>query len=134
MNWKYYCPYCRAHLNPSEDHVILLADSKYGKGIFVFDHEPGNYDLILPEGIEVEKGQHWDFYCPVCNKNLQSEENENIAKVHMKDPQGSDHMVMFSRIAGEQSTFLVRGDGVKEYGADCINYAAVLWNKYFLTH
>jgi len=131
MKWNYFCPQCSAHLNPVKEHVVLLADCSFGRGLFMFSNEPGDYQLVLPKGISVEKGQLWDFYCPVCRADLKLEAEPNIAMIKMTDSTGSEHSMLFSRVAKERCTFVVNAEGVKVYGPDSINYADVLWNKMF---
>ena len=81
MKWTYRCPHCRAHLNPGESAIILSATGDAGRGLFLFNAAPGDYELVLPEGIALEKGQKWEFSCPICRENLISAADGNIATI-----------------------------------------------------
>ncbi len=131
MQWVYRCPFCQAHLNPSGERVVLLADCELGRGLFLFDDEPGNYELTLPLDVEVQQGQVWEFLCPVCRKNLTSKADANIAMIRLTDEHQEDHAVFFSKIAGERCTFVVTAKGVQVFGPEAAMYEHLLWNKFF---
>ncbi len=131
MRWSYHCPICGAHLNPATENIVLLADCEFGRGLFLFNETPGNYSLSLPENITLEKGQIWEFLCPVCRGNLTSKANPNIAMIRVIVDQGKDYAVFFSKVAGEQATFVVNAEGAEVYGPHAVHYEDMVWNKFF---
>ncbi len=131
MKWTYRCPHCRAHLNPGESAIILSATGDAGRGLFLFNAAPGDYELVLPEGIVLEKGQKWEFSCPICRENLTSAADGNIATIRLFDEEGKEHAVFFSKIAGEHCTFVVNAEGVSAYGPHANQYEQMVWAKYF---
>lgn len=132
MSWTYSCPKCRANLNP--DRTIILTASHGGRKILIgFHPEPGNYELHLPPDTEVEEGARWDFFCPVCQQDLVSADNENLCELLMLE-EGTQRQVLFSRIAGEKVTFVVADRKVEAtYGPDVEHYIRHLVHlKYIL--
>jgi len=112
MSWSYGCPKCGARLNPRQS--IILIGRRGGDDMLVgFHPEPGNYEVFLPPGVDKAKGEEWEFFCPVCRENLQSEHNEKLCAVSLFE---GDHTreVLFSRVAGEQVTFVVADRRVEQ--------------------
>ena len=60
-------------------------------------------------------------------------ESESLAALNMTDGVDNEYKVVFSRIAGEQATFVItRGEEieVEEHGANISRYDRSLWNNY----
>jgi len=140
MKWTYRCPKCNAHLNPAEDHIVLLGECEQGKGLMVFASRPGDYGLHHAAELEVVEGAEWRFSCPVCRADLATEatevegaEERKLAVVTMTDARGGEHRVLFSRIAGEKATFVVSAEGVvlERFGEHQMRYQGMVWMKYF---
>jgi len=110
MDWTYRCPHCRAVLNPDAT-VVLRADDGAQRFLAGLHPEPGDYRVTLPDGIEMEPGSRWTFCCPVCAADLASELNPDLCALDMQS-RGDVHRVFFSRIAGEQATFVVSAEGL----------------------
>jgi hypothetical protein len=84
--------------------------------------QPGNYEVELPPGEEMPPGSRWEFFCPVCEKSLVSELSEDLCALDVTAP-GDTHRVYFSRIAGEEATFVVSAEGLlKDYGIHTDRY------------
>ena len=134
MRWKYNCPKCGAHLNP-ESNIILRAEHDGQFAIFAFHSEPGNYEVVYPEGIDPEAGQEWSFSCPACGGGLTYEEDTKLAMLDMTDAKGVHHKVFFSRIAGNKATILVHAEGVEVMGPDSEMWEHIVtsmqWGKMF---
>lgn len=105
MSWLYICPHCNARLNPNKT-LILLAEHEERRMLVGFHPEPGNYEIYFPPDAELEEGQFWDFFCPVCQVNLAIPENDRMCAVLMLEP-GVSRRVGFSRVAGEHATEIV---------------------------
>lgn len=132
MNPRYSCPRCSAILNP-KSYIILLGRRGGQEGLFAFNPEPGNYEVHIPFNVAVNRGEAWDFHCPVCQESLTLSGEINLAALDMMDGAGNWHKVAFSRIAGEQATFVVSQNPdveVKEYGVNFSKYEHCLWEKY----
>lgn len=121
MNREYHCPRCKAMLNPDRS-VILTASCGEVRVLVGFHHEPGNYEVYLPSGTHAEAGTKWDFACPVCRASLTAEADDNLCELELRTEQQTLKL-FFSRIAGEQATFVVREDKLEEsHGEDAVQY------------
>jgi len=132
MGMEYGCPRCGAHLNPGP-RIILLGRYRGECGLFAFNPEPGNYDTDLPGNISIEPGEIWEFLCPVCHRVLSLAGEKGLAALDMRDGAGNWHKVVFSRVAGEQATFVISQNPeleVKEFGLNFSKYENCLWEKY----
>jgi transcription elongation factor Elf1 len=110
MDWTYSCPHCGAALNPNVS--IVLRARREEKTILVGLHpQPGNYEVVLPPGEAMQPGSRWDFSCPVCDHSLVSELSDELCAIDMCS-QGERHRVYFSRVAGEEATFVVSAEGM----------------------
>jgi hypothetical protein len=121
MSKDYCCPRCEAVLNPDRS-VILTATLGDIRILIGFHPEPGNYEIYLPPGFHAVPGSRWDFSCPVCQASLTAEEDPNLCRLVLRED-GEESRLLFSRIAGQQATFVVREDRVEEaHGADTVHY------------
>jgi len=126
----YRCPFCKTHLNPQEESVVLLGECAHGDGLFVFDSQPGSYEFRCSNDIEFSAGDRWEFFCPVCRHDLTSEANENLAMLEMYDDKGNRHNIFFSKIARQQATYVVNSEGVDVFGIHAETYRALMWNRF----
>jgi hypothetical protein len=110
MNWTYSCPHCRSVLNPDES-IILLAVRNELCCLVGFHPQPGNYEVYLPPEVEMPAGTRWGFACPVCRRALTSQLSDDLCALDMTSG-GDPHRVYFSRVAGEQATFVVTAEGL----------------------
>ncbi|MCK9459775.1 MAG: hypothetical protein M0R80_09070 [Proteobacteria bacterium] len=122
MQWIFYCPKCGAAINPGG--VVTLIASRGSVTILLgFNPEPGNYDLFLPPGIALPPGTEWSFSCPVCRADLASAEHDKLCELVLMV--GTERRrLLFSRIAGEQATYVLRGDAalVERHGEHSDRY------------
>ena len=122
MKNHFLCPKCRSFLN-IEDNLVFAVKAEDGKtGLVALSPELGNYTVSTNPHFNIEKGKKYEFHCPVCNTELASEMNENLTHLHMIDEEKNEYEVMFSKIAGEKSTYTLIGENVKMYGEDSGNY------------
>ncbi len=117
MSWSYWCPHCGAGLNPDKT-IILIGEYAGSRTMVGFHPQPGNYRAYLPPDVELRQGSRWSFYCPVCQRSLETEAAEGLCALdglHERDK----HRVYFSPVAGEQATFVVTAEGlIERYGRD----------------
>jgi len=114
MSWSYTCPHCQGVLN-REETIILNATCGEEQMMIGFHPTPGNYRISLPPGFEIEAGSRWDFSCPSCHGDLESDISPELCCLDMvaKDVR---HRVYFSRVAGEHATFVISAEGIERYG------------------
>ena len=132
MEWKYSCPKCTAILNPGQS-IILLGHHEGVDTLLAFHPEPGNYALGVPYNVTINGGEVWNFGCPVCHADLNIPDEKDLAALDMTDGLGVWNKVFFSRVAGEQATFVIpreAEDKMQKYGVDLTKYERCLWQKY----
>ena len=122
MKNHFYCPKCNSFLDVGENVIFTVKSQNGHQGLVLLSPELGNYNVQTNPRFEIEKGQKYEFYCPVCNTELASEVNENLTHLHMVDQENNEYEVMFSKIAGEKSTYTLIGENVNMYGDDYGNY------------
>jgi hypothetical protein len=86
--------------------IVLLAMRSGASMLVGFHPEPGNYDVYLPPGAQIEDGSVWDFHCPLCRASLKNEQHENLAELAL-DEGGRRKRLLFSRVAGEHATYVI---------------------------
>jgi uncharacterized protein YbaR (Trm112 family) len=130
MKWTYSCPHCHEILNPDET-VTLVAEQDDRRFLAGLHPEPGNYHMHLPPDVEMPAGTRWEFSCPVCRKTLTTDQSEDLCALDMHSA-GDSHRVYFSRVAGEQATFVVTAEGLlKDYGIHTDRYLEqMVYRKY----
>ena len=132
MKWIYSCPQCTGILNPDRS-IILLGRHEGCDVLLAFHPEPGNYEVSMPHNLTISEGEVWEFSCPVCHESLSLSGEETLAGLDMTDGEGDWHKVIFSRVAGEQATFVISRDPellVRKHGADLVRYENYLWKKF----
>jgi hypothetical protein len=123
MEINYKCPKCKNLLNIGNKIVFSVKVKSEHKGLIMFENELGNYNVRKHDLIQYEKGEMVGFYCPICHENLAADDvNANLAKVLMVDEDNNEHIVLFSKIAGEQATYKLFGSDIKAYGNDKEKY------------
>ncbi|MCF8304082.1 MAG: hypothetical protein K9I94_12460 [Bacteroidales bacterium] len=119
---NYRCPNCRNYLNVGEN-VVFQAKTQSGKqGLIMLHPELGNYSVLKHPQLKIAQGEKVEFFCPYCNIMLTSERNENLVKILMCCKDNKEWEVLFSKIAGEESTYMITGENVEYYGKDSGKY------------
>ena len=117
----YYCTKCRAEMNPGTK-IILKANLSSLKGLFLFSPRLGDYEVISPSDFPTHPGEEVEFSCPVCSFDLTSPRSERFAELMFME--GSEEgRVIFSKVVGEQATFLIMSDKTETFGKDVGGYA-----------
>ena len=120
---QFLCPKCHVELNPGTK-IILKANLSSLKGLFLFSPKLGDYDVIQPSDFPTHTGEEVEFSCPVCSFDLTSSRSEHFAELVVK--QGDEEgRVIFSKVVGEQATFLVMSDHTEQFGKDVDGYSTV---------
>jgi hypothetical protein len=115
MKRVYFCPQCRAILNPNVK-VILAAYRQDKRGLVLLSPQPGNYQAIITEDLPLRQGDLVEFHCPVCSHLLTASHDENLAGMDFRFSTGLEGKVYFSRRYGEHATYFVANDDVRSYG------------------
>jgi len=129
MKSDYLCPACRNFLNVGENVVFHAKASHRREGILMLHPQVGNYSVIKHPSFDYEEGEKVEFHCPYCNAELTSERNKNLVKILMIDAKKQEFEILFSRVAGEKSTFVIMGEKVEPFGPDSTKYMDYLRAK-----
>ena len=89
--------------------------------VFVFDPEPGKYEIDIADGEPVEPGTTWEFSCPLCGESLTTEFNRRLAQLQMVDGDNL-RLIVFSKVADEHATFVLGGTALEAHGDDAGGY------------
>ena len=122
MTNQFLCPLCRSYLNAGENLIFSVESENGQKGLLLLHPELGNYSVITNPNFIIEEGMKYEFYCPVCHTKLATDINKNLSRVILKDSENNEYEVLFSKIAGEKSTYTIVGENVNMYGEDYGNY------------
>ena len=118
----YLCPKCKGHLNTGGKIVFSTKTSRNKKGLILLNPEIGGYTYEHHENYSFKKGEVIQFNCPICSTDLTSKENEKFAGVMMIDHNDMEYNVLFSRVAGVKSTYVVSTDNVESFGDDVVGF------------
>lgn len=131
MRTDFLCPKCQNILNVG-DNVVFSTRNKWKKeGLILLHPEVGNYTLVKHPSFEVAEGEMIDFFCPYCGELLRSDKHENLVKILIRDENGNEGEVHFSRIAGQHSTYRIIGKNMEIFGEDASDYYDFLSQNYF---
>ncbi len=118
MNVSYICPHCRGYLNAC-DYIIFNSKTEKGeRGLILLHPELGNYSVLHHPEFKFEQGEVVEFFCPICGESLSVKEKVNFARIKMVDENGKEFTILFSRVAGEKSTYKIQGESIEIFGKD----------------
>ena len=122
MKQNFICPRCKGYLDVA-DYIILSAQNKNGNaGLILFSPELGNYTTQRNSNFVINEGEKYEFFCPLCKEKLAADIHDNLSNVIMIDEDKSEYQILFSKIAGEQSTYKIVGESTEIYGDHHSNY------------
>lgn len=129
---EFYCPYCNEKLSFLEGTIIkmlghLRCDKFETYVMFYIPGTLGQYDALVEEGVILKDGVKVDFLCinPKCQKSFTTSYDDDLAEIKMIDDDGHEYVVVFNRIYGKHSTFVVdykRKELTESFGEDRKTY------------
>jgi len=122
MSINYQCPHCKGYIALDGCLLFSVRTPDHTVGLISLHIELGNYAVNKNPGFEYREGDHLDFYCPICHTELASEVHKRLAKIIMIDENGKEFDILFSRVAGQKSTFKIIGETMEIYGDDSAEY------------
>jgi hypothetical protein len=121
------CPRCREKLSFLDGTIIKMVGRMHAttfscETMFYFAAKLGQHGCIVGEGVKVYPGAKIEFECisPTCRRNFTTTYNEGLAEIMMEDERGAEFKVVFSKIFGKDSTFVLdlqRKELVNSYGS-----------------
>ncbi len=132
MQFKYHCPHCNATLNPSQK-IIFCIQKEETKCLILLSPDPGDYNYYIADEIKLQKGDIWDFLCPICHANLKAktEDDNAMATILVISTDEKRRQLLFSRKVGVHATFILEDQEIKSFGSDSIDYESIITNKYW---
>ena len=125
MSRSFYCPHCKKLLNPHRKVIFLVEDGN-DLELVLLSAKLGDYSIVHSRSVDFVEGAAYTFRCPVCRADLTSSINNRLVDLVTREHEdGQDLRVSFSRVHGEEATFLLAGDGVNQFGSDASNYEGV---------
>lgn len=128
----FFCPFCGQKLSFLDGTIIkmvgrLNATTFSCKTMFYFSAKLGEYGCIVGEGVRVFDGAKVEFECinTSCKRSFTSPHNDDLAEITMKDDNGKEFKVVFNKIFGKRSTFLLDMEAkkvVESFGVDRDKY------------
>ncbi len=125
---EFYCPYCNTKLSYLEGSIIKmlgkLKSSKFNAATYFYiPGVIGRYDAVVEGRFELKDGLKVDFCCinPKCERSFTTDYDDDLAEIKMIDDDGREYVVVFNRIYGKHSTFVVdykRKQIAGSYGED----------------
>jgi hypothetical protein len=122
MEKKFICPKCKGYLNVGTRIILGAKSESNDSGIVLFNSEIGNYSTEINSEFDVKPGEKVDFFCPICSKKLASDIHDDLSKIIMIDKGDKKYEILFSKIAGEKSTYKIIGESIEVFGDDHSNY------------
>lgn len=114
MSTKRICPKCRNNITVG-NKVVLVGKTKNGlKGLVMLNAKLGDFKGEFSDDFTLVEGNVLKLLCPICHKNLSNSKNKNLAEILYIDENGVESTIMFSQIYGEQSTYRIVGNKIKE--------------------
>lgn len=125
---NYICPFCKGHLNVSDNIVLIVKNKNDQQGLVFLHTELGNYSSQMISSIKIEKGDAVEFFCPYCHTNIEfHKEKSNLVKLLREDKQGKKTQVIFSKVYGEEATYHIDESNVLSYGEHAKKYMDPEW-------
>ena len=124
MSNRFFCPHCKGLLNPGTK-VIFVIEREANRGLLLLSPELGDYARVLVESFKLEPGVVYDFQCPICHHALTSPVLDNLVEIICRHPDGTEARVDFSRVGGENATFVRGPRGLRSFGEHAERYEGV---------
>jgi len=122
MALDYMCPHCKGFISLDECLIFSVRTKEHRVGLISLHPELGNYSIKKHHGFDFQEGEDLDFYCPICHAELASKLHRNLAKIIMIDENHNEFEILFSKTAGEQSTYKTEGETMEIFGDDSAEY------------
>ena len=124
MGRSYFCPHCRRLLNPGTK-VVFLVENGTDRELMLLSAKLGEYSVVHSRSMKFEEGKIYTFRCPMCRSDLTSSLDEKLVDILTESDDEVMVRVSFSRVFGEQATFLRAPDGINRFVEDASRYEGV---------
>ena len=122
MALVYMCRHCKGFISLEDCVMFSVRTHEKRVGLISLHPELGNYTIKKHRDFDFQEGEELDFYCPICHAELASKLHSNLAKIIMIDEKQNEFEVLFSKKAGQQSTYKIEGETMEIFGDDSAEY------------
>lgn len=122
MALNYMCPNCRSYLSLDNCVAFSVRTKDNRVGLISLHPALGNYTVQKHKDLYFQEGDELDFYCPVCHAEFASTHHKHLAKIIMVDEDYNEFEILFSKKAGQQSTYKIEGETMEIFGDDSAEY------------
>lgn len=122
MALDYMCPHCKGFISLNDCLVFSVRTTDFRVGLISLHPQLGNYTITKHANFTFEDGEELDFYCPICHAEFSSAMHGSLAKIIMIDENLNEFEILFSKKAGQQSTFKIEGETMEIFGDDSAEY------------
>lgn len=122
MSLDYMCPHCKGFISLNSCVIFSVRTPDYQLGLISLHPELGNYGIKKHANFDFKEGDELDFYCPICHAELASKMHASLARIVMIDDKFNEFEILFSKKAGQQSTFKIEGETMQIFGDDSAEY------------
>ncbi|MCB0806353.1 MAG: hypothetical protein KDC05_11185 [Bacteroidales bacterium] len=122
MAINYLCPHCKGYISLNDAVVFSVKASGNKRGLISLKTELGNYAVDKNPEFDFHEGEELDFYCPICHTELASDVHGKLARIIMVDENKTEFDILFSRRAGQKSTYKIIGETMEIFGDDSAEY------------
>jgi len=116
MKTHFICPGCKGYLDVGDQIVLAAITQNNDAGLILLSPELGNYTVKTNLLFKINIGEKYDFYCPVCHEKLATDLHDNLSRVILVDENNINYEILFSKIAGEKSTYKIVGESLEIFG------------------
>lgn len=117
------CPKCLGHLNVAGKLIFATRTKSNHKGLIMLSPNVGDYKYAHHDNYHLKKGELVDFHCPLCGIDLSSSKHKEQAMILMVNEEDrSEFELYFSKVAGNNSTYIVSNEKVESFGEDALDY------------
>ncbi len=116
-DYRFTCPYCEVDLSESGEIVLSTKRSEGETGTLFLAKKIGNYNYRHTPKVNFGKLELVELFCPICSKNIASDQYEDHALLHLHVGENVKLEVLFSRRAGQGITYIVTQDGIETFNS-----------------
>ncbi len=131
----FYCPHCGQKLSFLDGTLLKLeglleAPTFSVRTVVIVPAEVGRYGAIVAGDVEIRDGARVEFGCSNarCGANFTAAYHPDLAEIRMVDESGQEFVVIFNKIYGRHSTFVINRQAarvVQTSGEHASSYAAL---------
>jgi hypothetical protein len=114
MKIDFICPKCQGYLSVGNRVIFTIKKKNWSGGIVMLSPVLGEYTFTTNPTVQVEEGEEYDFYCPICQHDLSVVGHDKMARVIMRED-NEEFFIVFSKKKGEKCTYKLSESKLESY-------------------